>query len=265
MKQRKFVIILLGTGKEASGVEMKNNETKETSSADTRGNCYICGAELGKIEMHSHILNAHPGQQTGYLLKVEGEGIFLSGYWLYIDVPLSATFSTVDNFLRKIWMECCEHESAFYKRPYIDFLDRTDYSKFKKNHTWKAFLPGSKIGYEYDPDEGYENSCCPTEVIITVLKTPVKETAGKIKNDSVRLLARNITHVIQCSTCGKPAIAVCMECSAEIDKPFFCESCLKEHTHEGDQPPLPITNSPRLGVCRYDGKLDVFAPKATSF
>jgi hypothetical protein len=38
---------------------------------------------------------------------------------------------------------------------------------------------------------------------------------------------------------------------------FYCENCSKEH-RDDDHFLHPVVNSPRMGVCGYDGELDVF-------
>ncbi|MDR1802869.1 MAG: hypothetical protein LBQ94_04625, partial [Treponema sp.] len=84
-------------------------------NANSTGNCYLCGAKLIKSAMKNHIIKLHgedKGGQECYLLKIEGS--FLKGYWLYIDVPKERTLADVDRFLRKIWLECCGHMSAFF-------------------------------------------------------------------------------------------------------------------------------------------------------
>ncbi len=43
--------------------------------AATKGNCYLCGAELGKTAMKNHILKEHNGPEDSQeccLLKIEG-------------------------------------------------------------------------------------------------------------------------------------------------------------------------------------------------
>jgi len=73
-------------------------------STNSIGNCYLCGAALGKSAMKSHILKLHedPGGEECYLLKIEG--VYNKEYWLYIDVPKKETLSEVDSFLRQIWL-----------------------------------------------------------------------------------------------------------------------------------------------------------------
>ncbi|MCM1525550.1 MAG: hypothetical protein NC120_13975 [Ruminococcus sp.] len=81
--------------------------------AALKGNCYLCGNELGKTAMKNHILKEHSEKegQECRLLKIEGA--YNKNYWLYVDIPTSSALSTLDNFLRKIWLECCGHMSAF--------------------------------------------------------------------------------------------------------------------------------------------------------
>lgn len=70
--------------------------------AGTKGNCYLCGTELGKTAMKNHILKEHNGLGDGQecsLLKIEGA--FDKGYWLYVDIPVNRTLSVLDTFLRK--------------------------------------------------------------------------------------------------------------------------------------------------------------------
>ena len=78
------------------------------------GNCYICGAGLGKTAMKNHLIKAHDEKDGGeecYLLKIEGA--YDKDYWLFVDIPTEKTLSDLDGFLRRIWLECCGHLSAF--------------------------------------------------------------------------------------------------------------------------------------------------------
>jgi hypothetical protein len=47
-----------------------------------------------------------------------------------------------------------------------------------------------------------------------------------------------------------------MEGRYTADNPFLCDGCAKTHEHEGML--LPVTNSPRMGECAYDGELDTW-------
>ena len=78
------------------------------------GACDICGLSFGKRQMLSHL------SQCGYPeskslaavthLRVDVPG---SPYWLDLDVKTTATMRDIDDFLRGIWLECCDHLSSF--------------------------------------------------------------------------------------------------------------------------------------------------------
>ena len=79
----------------------------------SKGRCYLCGAELGKTAMKNHILKVHGAEEGGQecvLLKIEGAD---KNYWLYVDMPVTGSLTSLDSFLRKIWLECCGHLSEF--------------------------------------------------------------------------------------------------------------------------------------------------------
>jgi len=203
----------------------------------TKGHCYVCGAELGKTAMKNHIHKTHDdphGAQKCSLLKIEGA--YAKDYWLYIDIPVTATLSAVDAFLREIWLECCGHLSAFY-----------GYGRMEVNPRRKLreFPIGDKLRHEYDFG-------ATTETLITI----VGETVRKTQRDAVRLLARNIPPVFPCPVCGKPATWLCTECIYDEGSPFLCDECGEAHEHEDML--LPVVNSPRMGTCGYEGEMDHF-------
>lgn len=204
----------------------------------SKGNCYLCGAELGKVAMKNHILKAHSqenGEQECALLKIEGA--YDKDYWLYVDVPLDKSLTAVDKFLRSIWLECCGHLSAFHGSGYGDI---------GKSRKWNVFGPGDTLLHEYDFGST-------TECLITI----IGRTRRGPQRSTVRLLARNVPPQFQCAQCGAPASDICTECVYEIDNPFYCAACGKQHEHEDMM--LPVTNSPRMGVCGYCGELDTYA------
>lgn len=77
----------------------------------------------------------------------------------------------------------------------------------------------------------------------------------------VRLLARNLRPEYACDICGQPAVFVCAECVIEEEGfehlELLCQMHAEEHVtdvHEGDDYTLmPLGNSPRDGVCGYEG------------
>ncbi|MDR0301850.1 MAG: hypothetical protein LBI04_06000 [Treponema sp.] len=201
------------------------------------GNCYLCGKEFGKTAVRNHLMKVHNNQTGGQkccLLKIEGA--YNKDYWLYIDVPVTSALSGVDAFLRKIWLECCGHMSAFFG---------PGHAQVSKNRKLDAFSVGDKLLHEYDFGSTIET-------LITV----IGETTRKTQKESVRLLARNIPPVFSCCSCVESATVLCTECIFDSDNPFFCQKCGEAHEHVDMM--LAVSNSPRMGVCGYEGELDIF-------
>jgi hypothetical protein len=84
-----------------------------------------------------------------------------------------------------------------------------------------------------------------------------RRQAAPAQKDAVRLLARNVPPEFACRECGKPAEHICTQYMYETDNPFCCGECAEDHEHEEFL--LPVTNSPRMGSCAYDGELDIYA------
>ena len=215
----------------------------------TDGNCYICGKTLGKVAMKNHILKEHAvnGDEKCVLLRIEGA--YDKEYWLFVDVEKNKTLGSLDDFMRRIWLECCGHESIFNVGKHDDHDDGSYYDDDNgKAYKLKQFPVGYKIIHEYDM--GTTTKC---------LITLVKETRRPKQKAAVRLLARNEPLVYTCATCGKSAGFICQERRYKCDNPYYCLECAKERDPSGFGTLLPITNSPRNGECGYDGERDIFA------
>lgn len=201
-----------------------------------KGPCFLCGQEMAAGYMGRHLLSKHfsdADDQECCLLRVEDE---YSEYWLYLDIPLTSTLSTLDKFLREVWVECCGHLSAFMPvRGYYD----DEYSMSTKV---VKFAPGSVIQYEYDFGS-----------TTTLYVTFVKWVTRPKQRTAVRVLARNAPYQFKCDLCGKEAAYVDVE---EWPQKFYCEACAEAKNYDMC---LPVVNSPRMGVCGYTGEFDRFA------
>jgi hypothetical protein len=187
--------------------------------------------------MKNHLLKEHSmAEEPEECLLVKVEGAYDKRYWLYLDMPKSAALSRLDGFLRKIWLECCGHMSEFH----INYSVEIPMS-IKIGELDKVGI-GSRFEYLYD----YGST---THLSIAVLG----EIGRPKQKGAVRLLARNNPAVYACVECGKPAAYVCTmyECG---DDAFLCEPCGDAHGHV--EMLLPVTDSPRMGICAYDGALD---------
>ena len=197
--------------------------------AVSNGNCFICGKTTSKIAIKNHILKEHTvGDEPCYLFKAEGA--YNKDYWLFFTVPVDATLSAVDKFLRAIWCECCGHLSAF----------RMGGQKFGKSRNISALGIGDALLYEYDFGSA-------TEIILTV----VGEISRVKQKDKIQLLARNVPPRATCDECGASAAYFDIDSRAN-----YCNECAENADDE--EMLVFITNSPRSGGCGYDGELDIW-------
>ena len=197
--------------------------------AVSKGNCFICGKTAGKVAIKNHILKEHDkGSEDCLLMKAEGA--YNKDYWLYFSIPLSASLSALDIFLRGIWCECCDHLSAFQ-------INRNELCETTR---LSDFYIDDVIFYDYDFGST-------TKIQLTV----VDVISRKKKEEIVQLLARNVPVVYGCDECNEPAIYIDIYNSAS-----YCEKCA-ESLEDGDML-MRITNSPRCGVCGYGGELDIW-------
>jgi Zn finger protein HypA/HybF involved in hydrogenase expression len=196
--------------------------------AASNGNCFICGKTTGKLAIKNHILKDHNGDgEPCYLLKAEGA--YDKDYWIFFSVPLDASLSDVDRFLRKIWCECCGHMSAF----------SAGGREFGMARKLMKLNVGDTLLYEYDFGTT-------TRILITVV-----DKIERVKQiEKIQLLARNIPAQMKCSMCGAPAMYVDVTEGVNL-----CDEC-SENSEDGML--MSITNSPRCGACNYDGELDIW-------
>jgi Zn finger protein HypA/HybF involved in hydrogenase expression len=182
---------------------------------------------VAKTAIKNHILKEHNGGDERCAL-IKAEGAHNKGYWLYFSVPLNATLSVVDNFLRQIWCECCDHMSAF----------RSGYDEFGKSFKLSSFYIGATLLYLYDFGST-------TEILVTV----VDNFSRPSQRGKVQLLARNVPPQEECAKCGAPATQINV-----WEGETLCDDCADSVDDDGVL--RPITNSPRCGECAYAGEED---------
>ena len=224
----------------------------------SRGACVYCGKDFTRGGMTKH-LSACPVRaavlaeaesskrkaQTLYHLIVSTPGSSL--FWLQLEMNGAATLAELDHYLREIWLECCGHLSAFaidgisYTQLFNDgFGDPSDRSM--KVRADKVLRPGMSIPYEYDFGST-------TELVIGVFSV---RTGKPVTAHPIALLARNAMPAVECALCDKPAAFICNECLWNSNGGhFFCAEHGEEHRHTDYL--LGVWNSPRTGVCGYDG------------
>ncbi len=222
----------------------------------SKGYCHYCHAEYTKAGMIRHITackerkkeleKATDSKNCGHFtLSITGK--YNNNYWLIIECRENATLKDVDQFLRNIWLECCGHMSAFYIKgqAYDSSINSSGLwgppSKSMTQQLKNVLEKGMVIDYEYD----FGSTTYLTISVSNYILRPQNK-------DKITLMARNKPHEFLCSTCGKNvARSVCSFCIYEGEG-YLCKDC--EDSHEcGVEGLLPICNSPRFGVCAYEG------------
>lgn len=222
----------------------------------TKGKCKFCGKEYTFSYMNRH-LSACGERQKRWQMEAGGKqcGYFELAvypkygrdYWLFVEMKETATLKDIDNFLRDIWLECCGHLSEFdiegirygIESGYEALWDEP--SKSMNCRLKSVLAKGMTFDYEYDFGST-------TELMITVVNYRVRA----YRKEKLVILSRNDPIEYMCDTCGKaPAKFICPECYYE-GCGYLCEKCAT--THEcGEDVLLNICNSPRMGVCAYEG------------
>ena len=67
------------------------------------GNCFICGKTIGKATGKTHAIKKHSKNGTEDCMLIKVEEAYDKDYWLFVDIPMSASLDALDSFLRKIW------------------------------------------------------------------------------------------------------------------------------------------------------------------
>ncbi len=212
----------------------------------TKGICAYCGKEIAKSGINKHLaacdkwkdaaINSgrkNSAQETLYHLRIQAAG--LPEFWLDLEMRGSARLQELDDYLRAIWLECCGHMSQF--------LDHGNELSMKKRIRDILEL-GSELKHLYDFGTTSE----------TLVKVVGKREGKPVTSHPITLLVRNIMPASECIECGQPATMLCSECLIEEGIwGTLCDKHAKNHPHDEYGDPIPLVNSPRLGMCGYDG------------
>jgi hypothetical protein len=209
------------------------------------GTCKICGRAFNRLGMTRHLKTCRPAgaRGGGYAFHTLIDQRHGKKYWLHVAVPFSSRLSTLDSFLRRTWLECCGHLSAFtiqgvlYRESPQDEIG----GRSTAVRADRVLYPGLAFTYEYDFGSTTE---------LTLKVVGIRECGPEVK---LELLARNEPPQILCSECDKGELAtrVCIEC-VDAGGGWLCDDCAETHSC-GEDMLLPVVNSPRVGVCGYAG------------
>lgn len=161
-------------------------------------------------------------------------------HFLHVLIDGRFYLEDLDGFLRDIWLDCCGHLSKFFE----SFWGNEVAMDLPIN---RAFKVGSKLNYAYDFGST-------TELLVKCIHTyPVIAP----DSDGFLLLSRNEPIEQPCDHCQQQtATYVCSVHVPGEEEMYFCDACSEIHEEEcpdAEYSLLPMVNSPRSGVCAYDG------------
>ena len=215
----------------------------------SKGECTSCGQEITKSGVTKH-LSACPkhqailqkaerqrvGSEVLYHLRVQDA--WRNEFWLDLAMRGSATLKDLDDYLRAIWLECCGHLSRFsvggWRGEEISKRRRAD----------EVFEPGIQLTHIYDFGTSSE----------TLLKVVGTREGKPTTSRPIALMTRNLMPEAKCIECEQPAVWLCTECLIEEEIwGALCDEHAQTHPHNNYGEPIRLVNSPRLGMCGYEG------------
>ena len=204
----------------------------------SKGKCAYCGQEVTKSGVSKHLMACAQWKEAVakserkksrgeslYHLRVQAAG--LPEFWLDLEMRGSATLKDLDGYLRAIWLECCGHMSQFsYEAGFGEEISM-------KRRVDDVLEVGAELTHIYDFGTSSE----------TLVKAVGLREGKPVTSHPIALLVRNV--MPECK---------CMECLIEEEVwGTLCDKHAKTHPHNNYDEPFPLVNSPRLGLCGYDG------------
>ena len=106
------------------------------------GKCKFCLGEFEKAKMTQHLKHCKERArieteiakspkskkfEQAKLFHIVLEGKYNPQYWMHIEVPAEAQLILLDDFIRDVWVECCDHLSSFQIGEFYYELERPEY------------------------------------------------------------------------------------------------------------------------------------------
>jgi len=206
----------------------------------SEGKCLYCGQVFAKRGIGKHLAthlaekekaDTNSQNQTYCHIVVDAGEMFLQ-----LLVKGDFTMKKMDDYLRRIWLECCGHMSGFSAKT----------TEIKMSHkVMQVFNSYDKIQHDYDFGS-----------TTRVFLKSINNYQLNIK-ENITLLSRNEPLELMCAMCKtEAAVNLCTTCSYD-EYSFFCEKCSEEHAKVCEDfeeySSMPVVNSPRMGTCGYTG------------
>lgn len=218
----------------------------------TKGKCVFCEKEMTRGGMARHLgacdkrLEAvakadAKGGKAQDIFHLQVEDAWGGAYWLHLEMNGSSSLEELDSYLRDIWLECCGHLSEFTVGGWGG--EQLDMSA----KAAQAFRAAGELIHLYDFGTTSE----------TRAKVVGERRGRPLTRHPIALMARNDPLNFPCMECGEPATQWCSACRYEEDLDgYLCDKHAESHPHEDYGEPLPLVNSPRVGMCGYTGPAD---------
>lgn len=208
----------------------------------SEGRCVYCNKQYSKrgisrhLETHLKTLAKEAKSKKEKVIPTYHVRVEAWNFFLQLLVNGNKPLIDLDTFLRQIWLECCGHMSQFS-------IGR--YQEITMGNLNKQFMrKGFKFNYIYDWGSS-------TELELKVINEHLLPMEA-----SIQLLSRNEFLKMPCDACQKrPAEYFCH--AHDWGEPsHFCEECSENHEttcEEAEYSMVNLVNSPRSGVCGYNG------------
>jgi hypothetical protein len=113
----------------------------------------------------------------------------------------------------------------------------------KQRKLVEVFQYGDTLNHIYDMGTSSE----------TIIKLVTARQGKPLTSKPIVLMVRNQMPDDKCIECGESATDLCIQCTIEDETwGTLCKTHAESH-HHTDYELMPLVNSPRLGMCGYDG------------
>ena len=188
-----------------------------------------------RLEQISASTNKPGTVQPLYHLLVRDR--YSNQFWLHLEMNGSAKLKDLDRYLRAIWLDCCDHLSKFTVKGWGTEIP----SSWTAERVFDS-LP--EITHLYDFGTTSE----------TVIRVVGSSEGKPLTRHPITLMARNDLAKEPCMECDARATHFCQECMIERDETgMLCDEHAEDHSCSNYGGPISLVNSPRLGMCGYDG------------
>lgn len=158
-------------------------------------------------------------------------------YWLHVEIDGATSLGHLDSYLRAIWLECCGHASQFS----IGRWSGERFGMTRKVH--QVFQSVAEITHIYD--FGTES--------VTLIKAIAERRSKATGKRPIALMARNALPEALSGVRRGGELVVHRVHDGRGSLGLALFGARPAHPHEGYGEPVPVVNSPRMGVCGYTG------------